>query len=213
MLRQWPKARRARSALPLGADEIDVEPGDLRGLSGHAWRQRRRIAPTSSCRARPIPEKPALTSIPKAACRLADRANFPPGDAREDWAIIRALSERSASGCPSIRWRSCARALRGLSASRAISTRSRRRDPQRRSATLPAAPRARAACLARSSRLLPDQPDRARLGRDGRMLGPRHRAACDGAKRRNEETEASMDFLLSAPHHPGEEPADCSSRC
>ena len=24
---------------------------------------------------------------------MADRANFPPGDAREDWAILRALSD------------------------------------------------------------------------------------------------------------------------
>ena len=54
---------------------------------------RARTAPTSSCRVRPIPRNPASTSTPKAVCRWRGRASFPPGDAREDWAILRALSD------------------------------------------------------------------------------------------------------------------------
>ena len=61
-----------------------------------------RAAPTSSCRAPPIPRSPDLRQHrgPGAA---AERAVFPPGDAREDWAILRALPMRWASRCPSIR--------------------------------------------------------------------------------------------------------------
>ena len=32
-------------------------------------------------------------STPKAACRWPARASFPPGEAREEWAILRALSD------------------------------------------------------------------------------------------------------------------------
>ena len=52
-----------------------------------------RIAPTSSCRARPIPRNPASTSTPRAGCRWPTAPSFPPGEAREDWAIVRALSD------------------------------------------------------------------------------------------------------------------------
>ena len=50
-------------------------------------------APTSSCRAPLIPKNPALYVNTEGRVQLADRANFPPGDAREDWAILRALSD------------------------------------------------------------------------------------------------------------------------
>ena len=52
-----------------------------------------RTAPTSSCRARPIRRNPASTSTRKAACRWPGAPSFPPGEAREDWAILRALSD------------------------------------------------------------------------------------------------------------------------
>jgi NADH-quinone oxidoreductase subunit G len=38
-------------------------------------------------------EKSGLYVNTEGRVQLADRANFPPGDAREDWAILRALSE------------------------------------------------------------------------------------------------------------------------
>ena len=45
------------------------------------------------CRVRPTPKNPGSTSIPKDGSRSPTAPNFPPGDAREDWAILRALSE------------------------------------------------------------------------------------------------------------------------
>ena len=76
----------------------------LRDLPGPSRRSRRRTAPTSSCRAPPIPRRTAPTSTPRAACSSARRAVFPPGEAREDWAILRALSERArASRCRTTR--------------------------------------------------------------------------------------------------------------
>ena len=41
----------------------------------------------------------------------ANRAVFPPGDAREDWAILRALSDVLGTGCPSTPSPRCARDL------------------------------------------------------------------------------------------------------
>ena len=38
-------------------------------------------------------EKSGLYVNTEGRVQLADRANFPPGEAREDWAILRALSE------------------------------------------------------------------------------------------------------------------------
>ena len=52
-----------------------------------------RTAPTSSCRARPIPEKSGIYVNTEGRVQMANRAGFPPGDAREDWAILRALSD------------------------------------------------------------------------------------------------------------------------
>ena len=39
--------------------------------------------------------------------QLAERAVFPPGDAKEDWAILRALSAVLGSRCPMTRSHSC----------------------------------------------------------------------------------------------------------
>ena len=52
-----------------------------------------RIAPTSSCRRAAYPEKSAIYVNTEGRVQLANRAAFPPGDAREDWAILRALSD------------------------------------------------------------------------------------------------------------------------
>ena len=43
--------------------------------------------------------------------QMAERAAFPPGDAREDWAILRALSDVLGARLPFDRLRSCARAM------------------------------------------------------------------------------------------------------
>ena len=63
--------------------------------------------------------------------QLADRAVFPPGEAREDWAILRALSERARpAGCPSTRSTSCARSSTPSIRISRGSTRSSPRDSQ-----------------------------------------------------------------------------------
>ena len=52
-----------------------------------------RIAPTSSCRGATYTEKSGTYVNTEGRVQLAERANFAPGEAREDWAVWRALSD------------------------------------------------------------------------------------------------------------------------
>jgi NADH-quinone oxidoreductase subunit G len=76
----------------LGADEIDVAPGAFVVYIGtHGDRGAHRadvILPGAA-----YPEKSGLYVNTEGRVQMAERASFPPGDAREDWAIIRALSD------------------------------------------------------------------------------------------------------------------------
>src|SRR5579863_4873161 len=76
----------------LGADEIDVEPGAFVVYIGaHGDRGAHRadvILPGAA-----YPEKTGVYVNTEGRPQFADRATFPPGQAREDWAILRALSE------------------------------------------------------------------------------------------------------------------------
>ncbi|MEA2977574.1 MAG: NADH-quinone oxidoreductase subunit [Alphaproteobacteria bacterium] len=76
----------------LGADEIDVPPGAFVVYIGtHGDRGAHRadvILPGAA-----YPEKSGLYVNTEGRVQMAERASFPPGDAREDWAIIRALSD------------------------------------------------------------------------------------------------------------------------
>ena len=76
----------------LGADEIDVAPGPFVVYIGtHGDRGAHRadvILPGAA-----YPEKSVLYVNTEGRVQMANRAAFPPGDAREDWAILRALSE------------------------------------------------------------------------------------------------------------------------
>jgi NADH-quinone oxidoreductase subunit G len=76
----------------LGADEIDVEPGAFVVYIGtHGDRGAHRadvILPGAA-----YPEKTGVYVNTEGRPQFADRATFPPGDAREDWAILRALSD------------------------------------------------------------------------------------------------------------------------
>jgi NADH-quinone oxidoreductase subunit G len=76
----------------LGADEIDVGPGPFVVYIGtHGDRGAHRadvILPAAA-----YPEKSAIYVNTEGRVQLANRAAFPPGDAREDWAILRALSD------------------------------------------------------------------------------------------------------------------------
>jgi len=76
----------------LGADEIDIAPGAFVVYIGtHGDRGAHRadvILPGAA-----YPEKSGTYVNTEGRVQMANRAAFPPGDAREDWAIMRALSD------------------------------------------------------------------------------------------------------------------------
>jgi NADH-quinone oxidoreductase subunit G len=76
----------------LGADEIDIEPGAFVIYIGtHGDRGAHRadvILPGAA-----YTEKSGVYVNTEGRPQFAERAVFPPGDAREDWAILRALSD------------------------------------------------------------------------------------------------------------------------
>ena len=76
----------------LGADEIDIAPGAFTVYIGsHGENGARRadvILPGAA-----YPEKSAIYVNTEGRVQMAARASFPPGEAREDWAILRALSD------------------------------------------------------------------------------------------------------------------------
>jgi NADH-quinone oxidoreductase subunit G len=76
----------------MGADEIDIAAGPFVVYIGtHGDRGAHRadvILPGAA-----YPEKSAIYVNTEGRPQLANRASFPPGDAREDWAILRALSD------------------------------------------------------------------------------------------------------------------------
>jgi len=76
----------------LGADEIDVPPGAFVvyiGTHGDNGAHRAdAILPGAA-----YPEKSGIYLNTEGRVQMANRASFPPGDAREDWAILRALSD------------------------------------------------------------------------------------------------------------------------
>jgi NADH-quinone oxidoreductase subunit G len=76
----------------LGADEIEISPGAFVVYVGtHGDRGAHRadvILPGAA-----YPEKSGIYVNTEGRVQMAKRASFPPGEAREDWAILRALSE------------------------------------------------------------------------------------------------------------------------
>ena len=76
----------------LGADEIEVASGPYVIYIGtHGDRGAHRadvILPGAA-----YPEKSGIFANTEGRAQMAERASFPPGQAREDWAILRALSE------------------------------------------------------------------------------------------------------------------------
>ncbi len=76
----------------LGADEIDVAPGAFVvyiGTHGDAGAHRADVILPGAA----YPEKSGIYVNTEGRVQMAARACFPPGEAREDWAIIRALSD------------------------------------------------------------------------------------------------------------------------
>ena len=156
----------------LGADEIDDRARRLRRLYRHAWRQgraSRRRHPAGRGLYRKI--RP-LREYGRPRAGWPTRAAFPPGDAREDWAILRALS--GALGTP-LPFDSLAAAARASSARRiricASSTRSSPARPRDLEAlALQPATAWKDAFRLRDRRFLSHQSDRARLGRRWRNV-------------------------------------------
>jgi NADH-quinone oxidoreductase subunit G len=76
----------------LGADEIDVAPGAFVvyiGTHGDQGAHRADVILPGAA----YPEKSGIHVNTEGRVQMASRASFPPGEAREDWAILRALSE------------------------------------------------------------------------------------------------------------------------
>jgi NADH-quinone oxidoreductase subunit G len=76
----------------LGADEIEVEPGAFVvyiGTQGDRGAHRADVILPGAA----YPEKSGIYVNTEGRVQMATRASFPPGEAREDWAILRALSE------------------------------------------------------------------------------------------------------------------------
>jgi NADH-quinone oxidoreductase subunit G len=75
----------------LGADEIDVDPRTFViyiGTHGDRGAQRADVILPGAA----YTEKSGIYVNTEGRVQMAERAAFPPGDAREDWAILRALS-------------------------------------------------------------------------------------------------------------------------
>jgi NADH-quinone oxidoreductase subunit G len=75
----------------LGADEIEIKPGPFViyiGTHGDRGAHRADVVLPGAA----YPEKSAIFVNTEGRVQMAERASFPPGDAREDWAILRALS-------------------------------------------------------------------------------------------------------------------------
>ena len=83
----------------LGADEIAIEPGAFVVYIGshgdHGAHRADVILPGAA-----YPEKTGTYVNTEGRPQFAERATFAPGDAREDWAILRALSEQLGAKLP-----------------------------------------------------------------------------------------------------------------
>jgi NADH-quinone oxidoreductase subunit G len=83
----------------LGADEVDIPPDAFVVYIGtHGDRGAHRadvILPGAA-----YPEKSGIYVSTEGRVQMAGRASFPPGEAREDWAILRALSDVLAHKLP-----------------------------------------------------------------------------------------------------------------
>ena len=156
--------RRARSSSSiLGADELDMAALGkafviYQGTHGDAGAHRADIIFPGAA----YSEKSATFLNTEGRPQLTRRALFPPGEARDDWAILRACRNASAPPCPSTRSISCGRRFTKAAASGA----GRRHHTGRSGDARRARHRRRGAPPWRlpqpDQRLLLHQPDRAR---------------------------------------------------
>jgi len=93
------KARGVDLIFNLGADEIEIEPGAFVvyiGTHGDKGAQRADVILPGAA----YTEKTGVYVNTEGRPQFAERAVFPPGEAREDWAILRALSEALGAKLP-----------------------------------------------------------------------------------------------------------------
>ena len=165
----------------LGADEIKVPDGTFVVYIGtHGDRGAHRadvILPGAA-----YTEKSGIYVNTEGRVQMASRAAFPPGEAREDWAIIRALSDVLGKKLP---YDSLARVaagdLQGGAASDARRPDRSRQCRRHQDARGQGRQRREDAVQDFGRGFLPDQPDRARVGGDGGMFPPGLRADADGS--------------------------------
>ncbi len=152
-------------------------------LPGYAWRPRRASGRRHSAGGR-LHRKERDLCQHGGRAQMTARAVFPPGEAKEDWAIIRALSAAVGKTLPFDTLADLRKAmLQYLPASR--SHRPDRAGRRRRTRCDRPGRRQRDGHGVRPGdwRLLPDQPDRARLRRDGGTSAMRGmRAAAEDAE-------------------------------
>ena len=126
-------------------------------------------------------EKSGIFVNTEGRAQMANRAGFPPGDAREDWAIIRALSELVGKklGYDSLRGAAAGDVRQGAAPMRLDQIAPGSADDVNK---LAGGDRAmeKTPFTSPVDRFLSDQPDRARLGHDGRVLEPGARSGAAG---------------------------------
>ncbi len=108
----------------LGADEVEVPAGAFviyQGTHGDRGAHRADVILPGAA----YTEKSATYVNTRRRVQMTARATFPPGDAREDWAVLRALSAALGKTLPSTRWPAAPVALCGAPAFR----RARRLEP------------------------------------------------------------------------------------
>ena len=165
----------------LGVDEIDIGAGAFAiyiGSNGDRGAARADVILPGAA----YPEKSATYVNTEGRVQMATRASFPPGDAREDWAILRALSDVLRPAAALRFARSIAPgAVQGSSAfPESGSDRAGRCRPiSKSSRRAPAAPWSGAIPVQRRGFLF-HQRHRALLGGDGGMFG-------DGARARGHD--------------------------
>ncbi len=93
------KAGAAELVFNLGADELDIEPGAFVvyiGTHGDKGAHRADVILPGAA----YSEKTGIYVNTEGRPQFAERAVFPPGEAREDWAILRALSDALGARLP-----------------------------------------------------------------------------------------------------------------
>ena len=149
------------------------------------------------------PEKSGIYVNTEGRVQMAGRASFPPGDAREDWAILRALSDVLGRKLALRLARAVAPgAVQGASPSAARSIRLRRASGAdvtalaARGGSLD-----KAAFGSRDRRLLSHQSDRAGVRHHGGMLGDRRGPQPPSPRRSSRHGRIVDQLHLAADHH------------